>query len=658
MGAPGLEAELVKRAKTARGKDWSAAAQAAAELRRCFVASRAGYEIGAVALRELRRFDEAMAVLAEAEERFSGQPWLLIERAAITQAVGDFVTAMQLARDARAQFPDQGKAYRVELSAARSLRRFEEADAIAAEAASRFPDRAWPLLERTSNAQARGNAEETLRLAAELRSRFPEDRGGYEIGSKIARSLLLLDEAESILDAAAVRFSEPRWIAIERAWIAHASGDWERTRKLASELRTRFPKKDVGYRIGVAAARALRKLDEADLIAGAALSQFANDSWPLSLLASNARARGDVDAALSIAAELRARFPAEETGYQLAVSCLRNRNRLSEAQRLLEDASRRFSRSRWLLRDSTEILSLTENRAKAARSIDALRNADWKLTATEDGADKRVAIVLGMHRGGTSLCAKIVGRLGFSLGGPLLHAGLYNQDGYYEHAEINRLHETLLAELGASWDSSWSVREALDAGSLGAEANATIGRLKATVAAQLRDNGGRWAFKDPRSASLLPIWLRLLAELDISPLWVLAVRDPRAVAASLHARNSLPLEMGELLWVEHYLNALRHLGPQIAAVVHYERWFSSPREQIAEIARAFGVSPAAVTDIVESSVIGELRHNKPDEREPILAVTREVYGWLRAPALDLKKLQHEARMRWRALERLGRADAS
>ena len=237
----------------------------------------------------------------------------------------------------------------------------------------------------------------------------------------------------------------------------------------------------------------------------------------------------------------------------------------------------------------------------------------------------------------------------------MLQPGFDNPDGFYEHAEINRLHEALLTQLSATWDTAWSVREVLDVNSLGVEANAIVDQLKAVVAV-LQSSGGRWAFKDPRTAWLLPIWLRLFDDLGITSTWLLAVRDPYAVAASLYARNRLPLELGELLWVEHYLNALRHLGPQIAAVVHYEDWFSSPRDQIEEVARALDASLAEATEIIENSVIADLRHNKPGSGEPIVGLTREVYGWLRVQTPDIRRLKRQAQEAWRALEVIGRAN--
>ena len=700
------------------------AAEAAADLRRRFPEHQAGYEVGAAALRALRRFDEATIILTEAESHFSGQAWLLIEQASMAQAMGDFVAAQRLAFEMRGRFPDNEAPYRIGLTAARSLRRFDEASTIAAAAVLRFQGKAWPVVEQAQNAYACGNAKKADRLAAELRSRFPGNEAGYRFGSMAARSLRLFDkaasiqaaapppfadriwmgiekartaqargdlnqagelaaqlrsrhpenaagyqigcavaclcrrfeEAKSILEAAIPRFPNMSWAPSEQASIALASGDGDLSRKLAAKLRDRFPEAPAGYRIGVASARAMRNLEEAEGVAQAAVAKFPNKSWPLSLQAANASSQGDYEQALNIAEKLRAQYPADEAGYSLGVSWLRNQNRLAEAQSVLKDAQPQFSTSPWFVRNAVELPKLTENRTTATCLIETLRGADWRhssVKATDVG--KRVVVILGMHRGGTSLCAKIVGRMGFSLGGPLMSPGFDNPDGFYEHVEINRLQEDLLTQLGATWDTAWSVREALDTHSLAPQAHAIIDQLKAIVTEQILSSGGRWAFKDPRTVALLPIWIQIFEDLHISPTWLLAVRDPRAVAASLNVRNRLPLELGELLWVEHYLNALRHLGPQIAAVVHYESWFSSPRVQIEDVARRLGASPAEATRLVEGDIEAKLNHNKRDGGEPILGLTREVYGWLRGHICDIGMRKPEAEAAWRALETLGRS---
>ena len=192
---------------------------------------------------------------------------------------------------------------------------------------------------------------------------------GYQIGCAVARATGRFEkDASSILDAAAGRYSHLLWVTVEQASIAQARGDWDQARKLATELRDRFPESPVGYRIGVASASAVRSLEEADGVARAAVAKFPNEGWPISLQASNAGARGDYDEALRIAGELRAQYPTDEIGYSLGVSWLRNQNRLGEARAVLRGAPPQFSTLPWFVRNSIEIPNLIANRERTPRA--------------------------------------------------------------------------------------------------------------------------------------------------------------------------------------------------------------------------------------------------------------------------------------------------
>lgn len=131
--------------------------------------------------------------------------------------------------------------------------------------------------------------------------------------------------------------------------------------------------------------------------------------------------------------------------------------------------------------------------------------------------------------------------------------------------------------------------------------------------------------KDPRTARLLPLWKGIFNDPGVQPIWLLAVRHPRAVANSLLIRDGIPLVTGELLWAELYLDALHHIGANIAGVIHYEQWFSSPREQFRERAIAIGGVSSDAIDVAARSIRAKLRHNVPAPGEHSLDLAQLVY---------------------------------
>jgi tetratricopeptide (TPR) repeat protein len=644
--------------------DVDEAARLATELRERFPDNLAGYQIGSVSARARRRFDVASEIVSEAMARFPTEVSPLVEAAWIASARGDTDDALRLATALRERFPDNPAGYQVGSAAARALRRFDEASTIVTEALARFPTEASPLVEAAWLASARGEADNALRLGTELRERFPDNPAGYQIGSVAARALRRFDEASMIIAEAAARFPTYVWPLVEAAWLASLRADAETAARLAEALRASFPDNPAGYQVGSAAARALHRFDEASTIVAEALARFPTEISPLVESAWLAVARGNLDEAIRMAAELRVRFPANSVGYQIGVAFLRQRSHMEEAEALLRKATICFPSESWPAKELATAIRRRANRAKAVKLIGKLPNAISNSLGPmpplaehriPTAGKKRVVVILGMHRAGTSLCAKIAQRLGIELGGPMMGPGFDNPDGYREHATIVECHQLLLDSMGTYWDTFRLVDPPAEAFWQSEKFAVVTARLKSLVIEQIEAAGGNtWGFKDPRTLRFLPLWKKIFEELGLQPIWILCIRDPSAVAASLLARDGIAPVLGELLWLEHYLDALRDLGPDIAAIIHYERWFSATSAQAEELSAAIGGATGSSIEDACRSIKTDLRHHVSDPSDDTLDLARRLHTWIAADALDLNSLQWRAANLWRSAEETGR----
>ena len=135
-------------------------------------------------------------------------------------------------------------------------------------------------------------------------------------------------------------------------------------------------------------------------------------------------------------------------------------------------------------------------------------------------------VVLGMHRSGTSAVTRVLGLLGAALPKqPML--SLKNED-HWEPERLVRLHEAMLEEAGSRWDD-W---RAFDPASLGKRLDHYKSRIKTILAEEYAD-AQLMVIKDPRMCRFVPLYNDVLAELDITPRFVLLQRNPLAVTASL-----------------------------------------------------------------------------------------------------------------------------
>jgi hypothetical protein len=220
--------------------------------------------------------------------------------------------------------------------------------------------------------------------------------------------------------------------------------------------------------------------------------------------------------------------------------------------------------------------------------------------------------VLGMHRSGTSLTAKAIELLGIDLGPEstmLAPVETDNPKGYWEQQAIRSLNDELLAVAGGDWarppalEPGWERAPELDA--LRQRAQTTL----ETHYPQDR----MWAWKDPRACLTLPFWRTVVDPVA----YVICVRDPLEVAASLHRRDPVahPDADSIALWLRHNSDALRHTTGVKRLFLRFEDWFDAPDRQMTRLARFLDADEpsAKVMARVHSFVEHELRHHRVEE---------------------------------------------
>ena len=108
--------------------DWTASAARARELRCAFPREPLGYEAGILALRRLRQFDEAEALLIEAKAKFPGRVSLDVEAVRNSLVRRDWDETLHRAAKLRHAHPQQASGYVCALTALRVLQRTQEAE--------------------------------------------------------------------------------------------------------------------------------------------------------------------------------------------------------------------------------------------------------------------------------------------------------------------------------------------------------------------------------------------------------------------------------------------------------------------------------------------------------------------------------------------------
>lgn len=248
-----------------------------------------------------------------------------------------------------------------------------------------------------------------------------------------------------------------------------------------------------------------------------------------------------------------------------------------------------------------------------------------------------------MHRSGTSAVARGLAALGVELGDNFLGAQPENPTGYWEDKGIVELDERVLKALRLKWDDV----AAIDSRRFGGW---RMWRLRREAIRYLRrhfTDRPLWGFKDPRTIRLLPFWLRVLRGCRVHDSYLLVIRNPSSVAASLFARQGMQLEAAQRLWLVYVVPFLSELSAKQFVVVDYDLLMSDPRAQLERMGRKLGtLQPEAMESDEVRAFAGDfldtrLRHTvfSPEEIDATTDVgrlTRDAYALLYGLAADLR----------------------
>jgi hypothetical protein len=232
------------------------------------------------------------------------------------------------------------------------------------------------------------------------------------------------------------------------------------------------------------------------------------------------------------------------------------------------------------------------------------------------------ALVLGMHRSGTSALAGALEAMGLSVGpdDDVMPADVANPEGYYELLSIVRADDDLLAHFGGQWDSPpdfaphWIDDDV---------AKEFIVAMRAHLAELF--GGDRYLLKDPRMSLLLPVWREVTEDRGCA---IVIIRDPVEVATSLHRRNGLQMLTGLALWATYNRAMLRDLRGARVHVCTYADLVERPVEVLTDLAAsllAWGEVPEDL-DLTKalSSIRPDLRRSATSDGEASPTETREL----------------------------------
>lgn len=192
-----------------------------------------------------------------------------------------------------------------------------------------------------------------------------------------------------------------------------------------------------------------------------------------------------------------------------------------------------------------------------------------------DRAGRRIIVILGSGRSGTSLCAKILGRLGIRMEATLQRPNEMNPEGYFEDGRLVEINKRLLGKLAPVPGSG-------PRGDAAAKVGPEMRELREHLKKHAFSAPEIWGFKDPRVSLLLPFYRRAFQAVGVVPRYVFCARAPGAVVESLQQAGTRSRAFYEQVYFMRSFLALRDSAAN-CHVIHYERLLEDPVGQISKL---------------------------------------------------------------------------
>lgn len=240
----------------------------------------------------------------------------------------------------------------------------------------------------------------------------------------------------------------------------------------------------------------------------------------------------------------------------------------------------------------------------------------------------RVAVVImGMHRSGTSVLARVLNLLGCQIPETLMDPSESNPRGHWESESIRQFNDELLEAVGSSW-SDWTPVNP------GFAKSPVYAAYRQRAVERLEAEFGNHPFvvlKDPRICRLGEFWIDALESAGLEPTIILPLRNPLEVAASLARRDGFDESYVQLLWLRHVLDAEIITRERRRVFTTYQElldgWEALVARIGAELAIAWPRLSEQVAREIDGTIDGELKHHAETSRAVI--ANPGLSAWLR-----------------------------
>ena len=251
--------------------------------------------------------------------------------------------------------------------------------------------------------------------------------------------------------------------------------------------------------------------------------------------------------------------------------------------------------------------------------------------------NKKAIVVVGMHRSGTSAVSGLLDELGVFMGKNLFAPQEdVNEKGFFENAKVVDINDSLFDALLGSWDDPFSYNFESIYPDAYSEFELTTKDFLSKEYALYE----LWGMKDPRTSLHLPFWDKMITSSNTLPCYLMMLRNPLEVVASIVKRDEFSRKKALILWINYTLSSYLFCASKSLYILNFDSLLASPENVMTGICKKFNIDmPKKGSTFIEAKLRNHVNKSGTVKKDELMMIATDLYTELSKPVVEKEKIE-------------------
>jgi hypothetical protein len=149
-----------------------------------------------------------------------------------------------------------------------------------------------------------------------------------------------------------------------------------------------------------------------------------------------------------------------------------------------------------------------------------------------------------------------------------------------------------------------------------------------------------WGMKDPRTSLHLPFWDKMITSSNTLPCYLMMLRNPLEVVASIVKRDEFSMKKALILWINYTLSSYLFCASKALYILNFDSLLASPENVMTGICKKFDIDvPQKESTFIEAKLRNHVENSDTVNKDELMMIACDLYTELSKPLIEREKIE-------------------